>query len=129
MGPPKPQSTPPPATERVSHRHRYRAFLRAEWRHLVMLNYEVEPTLVEPLVPASVEIDRWSGRLYVSVVGFLFLDTRALGLAVPGHRAFEEVNLRFYVRRHVGGETRRSVVSVRERVPRPALAGAARPLY
>jgi uncharacterized protein YqjF (DUF2071 family) len=94
-----------------------------------MLNYEVDPALVEPLVPANVEIDRWSGRLYVSVVGFLFLETRVLGLAVPGHRTFEEVNLRFYVRRHVAGDTRRGVVFVRELVPRLAIAGAARLLY
>ena len=105
------------------------AFLRAEWRDLVMLNYEVSPALVEPLVPAGVEIDRWRGRLYVSVVGFHFRDTRVLGFPVPGHRAFAEVNLRFYVRRHVGGEVRRGVVFVRELVPRRAIALVARLLY
>jgi uncharacterized protein YqjF (DUF2071 family) len=105
------------------------AFLRAEWRDLVMLNYEVSPAVLDPLVPAGVEIDRWQGRLYVSVVGFLFRDTRVLGLPIPGHRTFEEVNLRFYVRRHVGAEVRRGVVFVRELVPRRAIAIVARMLY
>jgi uncharacterized protein YqjF (DUF2071 family) len=109
--------------------HPDRAFLRAEWRDLVMLNYEVPAALLDPLVPAGVEIDRWQGRLYVSVVGFLFRDTRVLGLAIPGHRTFEEINLRFYVRRHVGGEARRGVVFVRELVPRRAIAMVARILY
>jgi uncharacterized protein YqjF (DUF2071 family) len=106
-----------------------RPFLRAEWRDLVMLNYESPAGLLEPLVPAGVELDRWRGTLYVSVVGFLFRDTRVLGLPVPFHRTFEEVNLRFYVRREAGGEMRRGVVFVRELVPRQAIATVARLLY
>jgi uncharacterized protein YqjF (DUF2071 family) len=106
-----------------------RPFLRAEWRDLVMVNYEVAPALLAPLLPAGVEMDRWRGTLYVSVVGFLFRDTRVLGLPIPWHRTFEEVNLRFYVRREVGNEVRRGVVFVREIVPRPAIAVVARLLY
>ena len=94
-----------------------------------MLNYEVSPALLDSLVPAGVEIDRWRGQLYVSVVGFLFHDTRVFGLWIPGHRTFEEVNLRFYVRRHVGDEMRRGVVFVRELVPRRAIATVARLMY
>jgi uncharacterized protein YqjF (DUF2071 family) len=94
-----------------------------------MLNYEVEPRLLEALVPASVELDRWDDRVYVSVVGFLFNETRVLGVSVPGHVRFPEVNLRFYVRRHVDGEVRRGVVFIRELVPRRAIAAVARLMY
>jgi uncharacterized protein YqjF (DUF2071 family) len=94
-----------------------------------MLNYEVEPRLLEALVPASVELDRWDDRVYVSVVGFLFNETRVLGVSVPGHARFPEVNLRFYVRRHVRGEVRRGVVFIRELVPRRAIATVARLMY
>jgi hypothetical protein len=94
-----------------------------------MLNYESPAGLLDPLVPAGVELDRWRGTLYVSVVGFLFRDTRVLGLAIPFHRTFEEVNLRFYVRRESNGEMRRGVVFVREIVPRRAIATVARLLY
>ena len=94
-----------------------------------MLNYEVPEELLAPLVPAGVELDRWNATLYVSVVGFLFRDTRVLGVSVPGHRTFEEVNLRFYVRRTVAGEARRGVVFVRELVPRGAIALVARLMY
>jgi uncharacterized protein YqjF (DUF2071 family) len=106
-----------------------RPFLQAEWRDLVMLNYEIPAHVLASLVPAGVEMDRWRGTLYVSVVGFLFRDTRVLGVAIPWHRTFEEVNLRFYVRREVGGEVRRGVVFVRELVPRRAIAIVARLLY
>ena len=80
-----------------------RPFLTARWRYLAMLNYEVPPEALAPLVPAGTELDSWQGKTFVSVVGFLFLDTRVLGIAIPGHRDFEEVNLRFYVRRKAAG--------------------------
>ncbi len=85
-------------------------FLTAHWRRLVMANYRVDPAIVAPLVPRGVELDFHQGQTYVSVVGFLFLQTRLLGVPIPWHRHFEEVNLRFYVRREVEGEVRRGVV-------------------
>ena len=106
-----------------------RVFLTGEWRYLAMLNYRVDATLLEPLVPRGTTLDRWRGATYVSLVGFLFRDTRVLGVPVPLHRDFEEVNLRFYVRREVAGETRRAVTFVREIVPRPAIAAIARLAY
>jgi uncharacterized protein YqjF (DUF2071 family) len=104
-------------------------FLTATWRHLAMLNYEIDPRALLPLVPAGTELDDWQGRTYVSVVGFLFLDTRILGVGIPLHRDFEEVNLRFYVRRKVESDWRRAVVFVKELVPRLAIALTARALY
>lgn len=104
-------------------------FMTAEWRYLVMLNYEVEPAILQPYVPAGTELDSWQGRTFISVVGFLFLNTRVVGAAIPFHEHFEEVNLRFYVRREVGGEVRRAVVFIKEIVPRPAIALVARLLY
>jgi len=109
---------------------RRRAFLTAEWRYLVMLNYEVAPAVLAPLVPAGTTLDLWRGRALASVVGLRFLDTRVLGLRVPFHRSFDEVNLRFYVRREPpGGDVRRAVVFVRELVPRRAIALVARLAY
>jgi uncharacterized protein YqjF (DUF2071 family) len=105
------------------------AFLTAEWRNLVMLNYEIDPAIVKDLVPKGTEIDFWNGRTYVSVVGFRFLNTRLLGLPIPFHRHFDEVNLRFYVRRKTENEWRRGVVFVKEIVPLPAVASVARWVY
>jgi hypothetical protein len=108
-----------------------RVFLSAEWRDLVMLNYEVEPEILRQYVPRGVELDVFAGRTFVSLVGFQFLHTKLYGfLPVPFHRNFDEVNLRFYVRRReAGGENRRGVVFVRELVPRAAIAGLARLMY
>jgi uncharacterized protein YqjF (DUF2071 family) len=94
-----------------------------------MANYEVDPVVLEALVPKGTELDLWSEKCFVSVVGFQFLDTRVLGVSVPFHRDFEEVNLRFYVRRVVDGEVRRGVVFVKEIVPRRVLAWVANALY
>ncbi|HWZ43143.1 MAG TPA: DUF2071 domain-containing protein [Candidatus Saccharimonadales bacterium] len=106
-----------------------RAFLTAEWRMLAMLNYEVDAGLLSRFVPADTELDLWRGKLFVSLVGFRFLNTRVLGIPIPGHRNFDEVNLRFYVRRREGQEIRRGVVFIREIVPRWAIAAVARTVY
>jgi len=105
------------------------AFLTAKWRYLVMLNYRVDAALLRPYVPAGTQLDSWKGENYISLVGFQFLDTKILGLPIPWHRNFEEVNLRFYVRRVVNGELRRGVVFLKEIVPRFAIAFVARQLY
>jgi len=104
-------------------------FLTAEWRHLLMLNYPVERELLEPLVPAGTALDTYKGQAYVSIVAFLFLKTRLLGVPVPFHQDFEEVNLRFYVRRFSGEDWRRGVVFIKEIVPKPAIALVARTVY
>jgi uncharacterized protein YqjF (DUF2071 family) len=106
-----------------------RPFLTAEWRHLVILNYEVPPSSLLDLVPSGTELDSFEGRAFLSLVGFLFEKTRVLGVPVPLHRRFEEVNLRFYVRRAGREGDRRGVVFVKEIVPRRAVAFLARALY
>ena len=106
-----------------------RVFLTGEWRYLAMLNYRVDAALLEPFVPHGTTLDDWQGTTYVSLVGFLFRDTRVLGVPIPLHRDFEEVNLRFYVRREADGEVRRGVTFIKEIVPRPAIATVARLAY
>lgn len=104
-------------------------FLSAEWRYLAMLNYEVDPQILFPLVPSGTELDSWHNKFFISIVGFLFLKTRVLGLPILFHRNFEEVNLRFYVRRKVFDEWRRGVVFVKEIVPKWAIATVAKIAY
>ncbi len=104
-------------------------FLTGQWRYLAMMNYAIDPEILQPLVPKGVELDSFQDVTYVSMVGFMFLDTRVLGVPMPFHRNFEEVNLRFYVRREVDGEVRRGVVFVKEIVPRWAIACTARLTY
>lgn len=94
-----------------------------------MANYVVDPELMRPRVPAGTELDLQDGKCFVSLVGFMFLDTRVLGIPVPMHVNFEEVNLRFYIKREAEGETRRAVCFVKEIVPRWAIAAVARGLY
>lgn len=109
-----------------------RVFLTAEWRDLVMLNYEVDPSLLHRYIPFGTSLDSSQGKTYISLVGFRFCHTKLLGcFPVPFHADFEEVNLRFYVRRKDkdNGEERRGVVFIAEIVPRRAIAATARLVY
>jgi len=104
-------------------------FLRAKWLNLIMANYAIDPSILKKYTPALTELDEYNGTHYVSLVGFLFKDTKLKGIAVPFHRTFEEINLRFYVRQKENGKWKRGVVFLREIVPLPAIAYTANLLY
>jgi len=108
---------------------RKKIFLTAEWRQLAMLNYEIAPAFLKPWLPAGTELDLLNGKTLLSVVGFRFIKTRVWRIAFPFHGDFEEVNLRFYVRRKGDDGWRRGVVFIKEIVPRAAIAFAARTFY
>ena len=105
-------------------------FLTARWRNLIVLNYEVDPSVLRPFLPHGTEIDYFEGKALMSIIAFNFERMRFLG-AVPTIPVthFEEINLRFYVRRKVGDETRRGVVFIKEVVPSALIAATARILY
>ena len=104
-------------------------FLTAYWQDLVMANYEVPPEILEDFVPRGTELDFHDGKCFVSLVAFMFLDTRVLEFLIPFHINFEEVNLRFYVKRETPEETRRGVSFIKEIVPKTAIAKIARIVY
>jgi uncharacterized protein YqjF (DUF2071 family) len=108
---------------------RPRPFLTADWRYLAILNYAVDPGLLASLTPPGTELDQFDGKTYISLVGFRFQRTRVLGMWIPFHSDFDEVNLRFYVKRMHQGQLRRGVVFVREIVPRWAIAKIAQVMY
>jgi hypothetical protein len=105
------------------------SFLTAEWRNLLMANYAVDPGVLLPYLPCHTELDSFNNIHYVSLVGFLFKDTRLLGIPIPFHQTFEEVNLRFYVRYKEGNIWKRGVVFVREIVPKRMITFVANTLY
>ncbi|WP_175621639.1 YqjF family protein [Chryseobacterium schmidteae] len=104
-------------------------FLKAEWQKLAIINYELNPDILLKYLPNGTEIDFYQGKCYVSLVGFMFLNTKLLGLPIPFHRNFEEVNLRFYVRKKDGKEWKRGVVFIKEIVPKYALSIIANWVY
>jgi uncharacterized protein YqjF (DUF2071 family) len=106
-----------------------RPFLTAEWRDLAMISFEADPAALGRRVPRGTEIDAWEGRTFITIVGLRFARTRVLGLPIPFHRDFDEVNLRFYVRRKGPEGWRRGVVFVKEIVSRAAVAWVARAVY
>ena len=115
-----------------------RPFLTAEWRKIVMAQYELPPSALEPFLPPGLQLDLYRDaadpaappRCFVSLVGFLFDNVRILGARIPLHTRFPEINLRFYVTRTLpDGTLRRGVVFLSEIVPRRAITAVARTLY
>ena len=100
-------------------------FLNAHWKNLLFINYEIDPEILKPFVPKGAELDFYEGKCFVSMVGFLFMNTKVLGIKLPGHVNFEEINLRFYVKHN----NRRGVVFIKEIVPKPLITLVANSIY
>lgn len=105
------------------------SFLTAAWRELAFINYEVDPAILQPYVPYGTELDLFNGKCFVSIIAFLFMDTKVLGIKVPYHVNFPEVNLRFYVRYNDEGVWKRGAVFIKEIVPKPLITLVANTLY
>lgn len=106
-----------------------KTFLTARWEDLVMANYSVPPEILLPYLPKGVELDLFEGKAYVSLVGFMFKSTRLFGIPIPLMGTFEEINLRFYVKRKDGDTFKRGVVFINETVPYKIVAFIANKLY
>ena len=101
------------------------AFMTARWVDLLLVTWHVPDALVQPYLPAGVELDRHEGQALVSLVAFDFEDIRVGGIRWPGWTRFPELNLRCYVT--AGG--RRGVCFIREFVPSRLVATVARLVY
>jgi len=104
-------------------------FLTVYWKNLIMANYEIDAYLLKDLTANNTEIDLHNSKCYVSLVGFMFLDTKVLGIPIPFHKNFEEVNLRFYVKHKSGNEWKRGVTFIKEIVPKFLIKFIANNLY
>lgn len=104
-------------------------FLTAEWRKLIFANYAIDPSVLKKYIPARTELDSFNNKFYVSLVGFMFNKVKVLGITVPFHTDFPEVNLRFYVRYKEKGEWKRGVVFIKEIVPKPTISFVANTLF
>ena len=104
-------------------------FLSARWENLIMANYDVDPNVLTPYLPNGVELDYYNNKTYVSLVGFIFKKTSLFNIPIPLMGTFEEINLRFYVKRIEGDTIKRGVVFINETVPYKLVAWLANKLY
>ena len=104
-------------------------FLKANWEHIIMANYEINPEILIPFLPKGVSLDLFEGKAYVSLVGFMFKNTKIFHLPIPWLGTFEEINLRFYVKRQEGNHIKRGVVFINETIPYKLVAWMANKLY
>jgi uncharacterized protein YqjF (DUF2071 family) len=104
-------------------------FLSARWENLIMANYEIDPDILKPYLPLGVELDFYNNKTYVSLVGFMFKKTSLFNIPIPFMGTFEEINLRFYVKRVEGATIKRGVVFINETVPYKPVAWLANQLY
>jgi uncharacterized protein YqjF (DUF2071 family) len=106
-----------------------RIFISALWEDIIMANYEIDPSVLKPFLPNGVELDLYNEKAYISLVGFMFKKIRIFRVSIPFFGNFEEVNLRFYVKRTESDHVKRGVVFINETVPYKPVAWLANKLY
>jgi uncharacterized protein len=104
-------------------------FLSARWENLIMANYAVSHNVLKPYLPNGVELDMYQDKTYISLVGFMFKKTSIFNIPIPFLGTFEEINLRFYVKKVESNTIKRGVVFINETVPYKLVAWLANKLY
>ncbi|WP_424494544.1 YqjF family protein [Salinimicrobium sp. GXAS 041] len=105
------------------------SLLTAEWKNLVFANYTVPPQLIEKYLPAHTKPDFYNGKCYLSLVGFQFKNVKVANLKIPFNNDFEEINLRFYVKRFDGAKWRKGVIFISQIADKAALNTLANVLF
>ena len=107
-----------------------KVFLRSNWLRLASANYIIEPHLLDKYIPKGTVLEEHNGKHYVSLVAFRYSQTRLLNIQVPFHTNFEEINLRFYVKRKIAPHVWRSEVAFTKLFfPKTALTFVAKHIY
>lgn len=73
-------------------------FMDQDWIGLSFLHWPYEPSVVQRLLPAGVELETFDGAAWVGLVPFLLRVRLPRGPAVPWLGVFPETNVRTYVR-------------------------------
>ncbi|HWM86229.1 MAG TPA: DUF2071 domain-containing protein [Kofleriaceae bacterium] len=106
------------------------SLLQGRAEHVSIVTFPIDPVRLRGIVPVGTEVDSLDKEtVFLSVVGVRFSESRLLGLPIPFGRCYDQINLRFYVRRWMGDGWRRGVVFVRELVPVSPLLSAGHLLY
>jgi uncharacterized protein YqjF (DUF2071 family) len=95
----------------------------------MVASFEADHKLLKEFIPHKTELADWNGKFYMSLVGFLFEKPSLLGIPSPIFRKFEEINLRFYVRRKIKNGWRKGVVFIKEIAPSSTIGLFAKWLY
>lgn len=72
--------------------------MRQTWNDVLFAHWPVDVSILRALVPSVLELDTYNGQAWISMLPFMLTNLRARYLpAIPGARAFPELNLRTYV--------------------------------
>lgn len=92
-------------------------FMSCSWTNLLYVNFRIDAKLINALLPKDLEADLFDGFAILSFVGFRFTDARLLGIKIPFHQKFPEINLRTYVKSKKN-PTEKGIYFISEMVPK-----------
>lgn len=90
---------------------------QASWHDMVVINFDIEPRIVEMHLPPGLEVDLYNDHSFISLVALKCRDTVIKGIRIPFHSNYAQLQLRCYVKRTDGDTTRRGTFFIKRFVP------------
>ena len=99
-----------------------RRLFRAEWREIVVVNFEIDPKILAPYTPPKTEIDFFNGIAFVSLIARTVKKVKPGNYPIFFSRPFEQIQLRFYVKRTGAEGERRGICLIKDYLPKRKLS-------
>ena len=99
-----------------------KVLMTARFSEVVAVNFQIDPKVLAPRIPKGLELDFYKGETYVSLVAMMLRDVRVWGIPIHIATGFEELNMRFYVRRKDGDGYQRGACFIKDYVSSGAAA-------
>ncbi len=90
---------------------------RAEWREIVVVNFEIDPKQLLAYVPPKTELDLFDDVAFVTLMARTCKNVKPHGWPIRLARTVEQIQLRFYVKRQFGDVVHRGICPIRDYVP------------
>ena len=79
---------------------------KCEWRDVVAMNFDVDPRLLQPLIPARTRLLKFNDHMLVTLMAKNVREFRPWGRGLTLFRSVEEIDLRTYISWEKNGQTR-----------------------
>ena len=90
----------------------------AEWREIVVINFEIDPKLLRNFIPPKTELDFFNETSFVTLMARACKNVKPYGWPIVFAKSIDQILLRFYVKRKVGDTWRRGVCLIRDYLPK-----------
>ena len=100
--------------------------MKAVYSDLVAVNFQIDPKILRPLVPAGLELDFYHGETFISLIAMMIKNVKIWGLPFSLVPSCPELSLRYYVQRKNGDHVEKGACLIKDYIAGSTAAWSAR---